>query len=87
MIATAELPADIRGDLALYSTCVAGAAYISDFERWLAEAGFAEIKIAPKDESREFIREWAPGRNLKDYILSATIEAKKIAGLIALDNF
>ena len=77
VVATAELPAHIRNDLTLYSACAAGAAYISDLERWLAEAGFAEIKIAPKDESREFIREWAPGRNLEDYILSATIEAKK----------
>ena len=77
VVATAEQPADIRNDLALYSACVAGAAYISDLERLLAEAGFAEIRIAPKDESREFIREWAPGRNLEDYILSATIEAKK----------
>ena len=77
VVATAELPADIRNDLAQYSGCVAGAACISDLERWLAEARFAEIEIAPKDESREFIREWAPGRNLEDYILSATIEAKK----------
>lgn len=77
VVATAELPADIRNDLAQYSGCVAGAALISDLERWLAEAGFAEINIAPKDKSREFIREWSPGRNLDDYVLSAAIEAKK----------
>ncbi len=77
VVATAELPAEIKNDLALYSSCVAGAACIADLERWLAEAGFTEINIAPKDASREFIRDWAPGRHLEDYVLSATIEAKK----------
>lgn len=77
VITVAELPADIKNDLALYSSCAAGAAWSADIKRWLADAGFVEIKIVPKDESREFIREWAPGRNLEDYILSAAITAKK----------
>jgi hypothetical protein len=29
------------------------------------------------DSSREFIREWAPGRRLEDYIVSASILARK----------
>jgi len=43
----------------------------------LAEAGFADIRIAPKDASREFIRHWAPGRGVEDFIASASIEAIK----------
>ena len=43
----------------------------------LATVGFADIRIAPKDASREFIRHWAPGRGVEDYIASATIEAVK----------
>lgn len=77
VVATAKLPADIRNDLTLYSACAAGAAYIADLEGILKEAGFVEIRIAPQNESREFIREWAPGRNLQDFICSAAIEAKK----------
>ena len=38
-----------------------GAASMS-WTAMLAEAGFADIRIAPKDASREFIRDWAPGR-------------------------
>lgn len=79
VVATAELPKDVRNDLALYSACVAGAAFITDLESILADIGFADIQIAPKDESREFIREWAPGRNLEEYIQSASIEARKRA--------
>jgi len=79
VVATAELPEDIRGDLALYSACVVGAAFVTDLGNILADAGFAEIQIAPKDESREFIREWDPGRNLEEYIQSASIAARKRA--------
>jgi len=45
----------------------------------LSVAGFADIRIAPKDASREFIRHWAPGRGVEDFIASATIEAVKPA--------
>ena len=55
----------------------AGAAMIDDLEAMILAAGFADIKIAPKDESREFIRDWAPGRGVEDYVVSATIEAVK----------
>ena len=77
VIATAPLPEAIRNDLALYSCCVAGAATISEMETILEECGFLSIRIQPKDESREFIREWAPGRNIEHYIVSAIIEAVK----------
>jgi len=79
VVATAELPKDARNDLALYSACVAGAAFVTDLESILADVGFADIQIVPKDESREFIREWVPGRNLEEYIQFASIEARKRA--------
>ena len=41
----------------------------------LQAAGFADIRIAPKDESRAFIQDWAPGLGIEDYVISATIEA------------
>jgi len=33
--------------------------------------------VSPKDESKSFIRDWAPGLPVTDYIVSANIEAKK----------
>jgi SAM-dependent methyltransferase len=77
VVATAELPEEIKNDLKLYSACVSGASTISNLENILVEIGFTEIKIEPKDESREFIREWAPEIPLEDYVQSATIEARK----------
>jgi len=77
VVATAELPADIREDLALYSACAGGAATVGELQRMLGDAGFEEIQIVPMDSSREFIRDWAPGRRLEDYIVSASIQARK----------
>ncbi|SPQ01983.1 Arsenite S-adenosylmethyltransferase (fragment) [Candidatus Sulfobium mesophilum] len=77
IVATAELPEEVKNDLALHAGCMAGASLISDVEAMLRESGFRDIRIQPKDESREFIRTWAPGRNVEDYIVSATIVAMK----------
>jgi hypothetical protein len=43
----------------------------------LEQASFIEISITPKDESREFISDWAPGSGVEDYVVSAHIEAIK----------
>lgn len=77
VIATAPLPDAVRNDLALYSSCIGGAITMTELEAMLREAGFHNIRIQPKDESREFIREWAPGRSIEEYIVSAIIEAVK----------
>lgn len=80
VVASTELPDDIRQDLQLYSGCMAGATTISALEQFLSAAGFTRISIAPRDESRDFIKDWAPGRGVEDYVLSATIEAVKPGG-------
>lgn len=77
VVASAELPDEVRSDLALYSGCVAGASMVAELRDMLDAAGFVDIRIEPKDESRSFIETWAPGRGVEDYVLSATIEAVK----------
>lgn len=79
IVASAELPDAIQGNMALYTGCMAGASLISEIETMLHVAGFAQVRIAPQDESLSFIREWAPGTPITDYVVSATIEAIKLA--------
>jgi len=68
-----------RQDLDLHSKCIVGSTPLADLEGILRSAGFNQIKIQPKAESRSFVKEWAPGTGIEDYILSATIEAVKPA--------
>jgi SAM-dependent methyltransferase len=77
VVATAPFPEEVQHDLALRAGCVAGASLLDDLEGMLQDAGFVDIRIQPKDESRTFIREWVPGTNIADYLVSATIEAVK----------
>jgi SAM-dependent methyltransferase len=79
VVATAPIPDSWRKDMQLLSACISGAADINALTQTLQESGFVDIDIRPKEESREFIREWEPGRNLDDYVLSAYIRASKPA--------
>lgn len=77
VVATAAMPEEIKRNTALHSYCVAGAELIDVLDDHLSAAGFTNISIATKEESRAFIREWAPGSKAEDYVVSATIEAVK----------
>jgi len=77
VVASATLPDEIKNDMHLHSACVAGASLISELKEFIHQAGFIDIRIEPKDESKEFLKDWAPGRNIEDYVLSASIEAIK----------
>lgn len=77
IVATAVMPEEMRNDKELFSGCMAGAMEIEELTKIIVAAGFTNVRIQPKDESRDFIRDWAPGRNVQDYVVSATIEAIK----------
>jgi len=77
VVATAEMPDDMKNDPMLHAGCMAGASLIDNLAQMMADAGFENIHIVPKDASREFIRDWAPGRGVEDYVVSAYIEAVK----------
>lgn len=79
VVALKEIPEALRRDWELYSGCVAGVSLVNELRAWLAEAGFAQIRIEPKPGSREIIAGWFPGRKVEDFIGSATIEAVKPA--------
>jgi len=77
VVLTAQLPKEILGDLSLYCECTSGAITIEEYQSELRKAGFKDISIEPKEDSREFIREWREGMNLEQYIMSANIQARK----------
>jgi len=77
VVASASIPDDVAADIAAYSACVAGASAVDEVTRMLAEAGFTGIRVRPRDESRNFIKEWSAEYRVEDYALSATIEAVK----------
>ena len=75
VVATAIIPDDVKGDPHLQACCIAGAALVDELQVLLERASFIEIRITPKDESREFISDWVPGSGVEDYVVSAHIEA------------
>lgn len=77
VVSSRELPDEIKNDQTLYSACVSGASSIDTLQQLMQQAGFKDIRIEPKDESREFIRDWAPGMKIEDYVISASIQAVK----------
>ncbi len=77
VVSSTELPDEIKNDSQLYSACVSGASSIDELQQMMQRAGFKNIKIEPKDESREFIKDWAPGSKIEDYVVSANIQANK----------
>lgn len=77
VVATAEMPEEIKNNMAFHTGCIAGASSIEALESMLRRVGFENIRINPKAESRAFIRDWMPGSNIEDYVVSANIEAIK----------
>jgi arsenite methyltransferase len=75
--ATRPLPAAFRQDSQMRCACIGGAALIADLQGILQIAGFERIVITPLAESRELIRQWVPGKNAQNYIVSVLIEAEK----------
>ena len=79
VINIAPLAEDLGADPTLLCGCVAGAAPSGQIAEWLRLAGFVDIAITPKPESKALIASWAPGRGVEDSVVSATIEARKPA--------
>jgi arsenite methyltransferase len=77
VVNTAPLSDELQSDSTLLCGCIAGAAPVARINAWLTDAGFAEVRVTPKPESRELISTWAPGRGLENYVVSATLEARK----------
>lgn len=78
IVTTAELPPEIKNDLdVMYSGCISGASSVDEVTAMLTQSGFTNIIVEPKDNSKTFIRDWVPGANVQNYIVSAVITGIK----------
>jgi SAM-dependent methyltransferase len=80
VVNTKPLTAELAADRALLCGCVAGAASVQDVGAWLEAAGFQDVQVTVKPESRDLVASWAPGRGIEDHVASAIIEARKPGG-------
>ncbi len=78
VVAIADMPPELAANVEALTGCVAGAAKIEALRALLVEAGFEQVKIEPRAESRAFIGQCMPGA--EDYVVSATIEGIKPGG-------
>lgn len=80
VVATGAIPESFTNDVAAYTGCVSGATNLDVLRGLLTEAGFENVRVDVKEESRTFIREWMPGTGVERFVASATIEGVKPGG-------
>ena len=77
VVATAEIPESVANDLKMIAACLGGAEHVDRIRTMLEDVGFTNIKLTPKDNSKEIVNSWEPGKNLEDFIASYIIEGEK----------
>lgn len=55
VVATEELPEEVKKDLAMVDGCVAGEEHVEKIRVMMEKAGFNNIKLVPKDNSKEIL--------------------------------
>lgn len=76
MVSLTPLSPEVQSDLALYVGCLAGVATVDELRAMLADAGFVDIDIRPKD-SEQLLSAWGVVDALKNQVFSALIGARK----------
>jgi SAM-dependent methyltransferase len=80
IVATAPIPAALQARVEALSGCVSGAVAVARLEAMLRDAGFTDVEVKVRPESREFVKDWIPGSGAEDCVASASITATKPAG-------
>ncbi len=80
VVLTDPLPDTLAKQVLALTGCVSGAAAADTVRDLLRRAGFENIRVEVRDESRQFIKDWMPGSGAESYVASATIEATKPGG-------
>lgn len=84
---SAPLPAAVKQDVMAYCSCVGGASTKAEVEQFLTAAGFTDVQVQFKEESREFIKDWVPGSGLENHVVSANVTARKPAAACGLARY
>lgn len=50
---------------------------MESLSKYLVDAGFKDVKLNLKEESRVIISQWLPGSGAEDFVISAEITARK----------
>lgn len=77
VVALRPIPDELRTEGAALSACVGGAVEVEPLKAMLVAAGFEQIQIVVRRESKAFIEGWMPGSDVGELVSSATIEAVK----------
>jgi ubiquinone/menaquinone biosynthesis C-methylase UbiE len=79
VVATAEIPIELRTQAAALAGCVSGAAPLDEVRAMLAQVGFSRVDVKISPRSAEIVSGWLPG--IEKFVASATIEARKPGGV------
>ncbi len=77
VVEMSELPQELRGDILALTGCVSGATPVAELERMLHVAGFTEVNVRVREGSGQLIERCLPASGAREYVASATIEARK----------
>ena len=51
---------------------------MASLDGFLMNAGFQEVELTLKEESKKVISQWLPGSGAEEFVVGAAIKAKKI---------
>ncbi len=77
VVSMEEMSDAIREDMAMVSCCIGGAATKEKTIAMMTEAGFVDIKVLPKDGSKELIDKWGIEAEVRKTVYSAYISGRK----------
>lgn len=77
VVAVAPIPQNLKEDFNLISSCIGGAEHVDNITTMLVNAGFENIRLSPKENSKEIIASWNLGEKTGDMVASYIIEATK----------
>jgi arsenite methyltransferase len=77
IVSKQQMTEEMKQDSGAYCACISGASSVFEIENMMKKSGFEDIKIEPKSDSSEFIKNWSDKFASENYVVSASITALK----------